>query len=98
MSHGKGPCNGLGGTVKRLAAKASLQRPYADQILTPRVLYDWAREAIERIHFEYVTKEDNIEEEDFLRERFLTALLITGTCKFHSYIPSSNEGKLLVKF
>ena len=25
-SHGKGPCDGLGGTVKRLAAKASLQR------------------------------------------------------------------------
>jgi hypothetical protein len=25
-SHGKGPCDGVGGTVKRLAAKASLQR------------------------------------------------------------------------
>ena len=24
-SHGKGPCDGLGGTVKRLAARASLQ-------------------------------------------------------------------------
>ena len=29
-SHGKGPCDGLGGTVKRLAAHASLQRPYND--------------------------------------------------------------------
>ena len=27
-SHGKGPCDGIGGTVKRLAAKASLQREY----------------------------------------------------------------------
>ena len=26
-SHGKVPCDGLGGTIKRLAAKASLQRP-----------------------------------------------------------------------
>ena len=30
-SHGKGACDGLGGTVKRLAARASLQRPYSDQ-------------------------------------------------------------------
>ena len=35
-SHGKGACDGLGGTVKRLAARASLQRPYNDQIMTPR--------------------------------------------------------------
>ena len=27
-SHGKGPCDGLGGTVKWLAAKANLQQPY----------------------------------------------------------------------
>ena len=26
-SHGKQPCDGIGGTVKRLTAKASLQRP-----------------------------------------------------------------------
>ena len=26
-SHGKGACDGLGGTIKRLAARASLQRP-----------------------------------------------------------------------
>ena len=31
-SHGKGPCDGVGGTVKRLAARASLQRPYDDQL------------------------------------------------------------------
>ncbi len=37
-SHGKGPCDGVGGTVKRLAARASLQRPYEKQILTPRQL------------------------------------------------------------
>jgi len=34
-SHGKGPFDGLGGTVNRLAACASLQRPYNDQIMTP---------------------------------------------------------------
>jgi hypothetical protein len=29
-SHGKNACDGVGGTLKRLAAKASLQRPYND--------------------------------------------------------------------
>ena len=32
-SHGKAACDGLGGTVRRLAARASLQRPYNDQIM-----------------------------------------------------------------
>ena len=34
-AHGKGPCDGVGGTVKREAARASLQRPYENHIITP---------------------------------------------------------------
>ena len=30
-----GDCNGLGGALKRLAARANLQIPYEDQIITP---------------------------------------------------------------
>ena len=29
-SHGKSPCDGIGSTVKRLTARANLQRPYSD--------------------------------------------------------------------
>jgi hypothetical protein len=32
-SHGKSACDKVGGTLKRLAAKASLQRPYNDTSL-----------------------------------------------------------------
>ena len=32
--HVKSACDGIGGTEKRLVTKASLQRPYNDQILT----------------------------------------------------------------
>ena len=35
-SHGKSACDGVGGTVKRLAARASLQKPYDQQIMSPR--------------------------------------------------------------
>ena len=38
-SHGKGPSDGLGGTLKRLATRASLQRPYGEHIQTPEELY-----------------------------------------------------------
>ena len=41
-SHGKGACDGLEGTVKHLAAQASLQKPYQEKIMTPLQLYDWA--------------------------------------------------------
>ena len=54
-SHGKGPCDGIGVTVKRLAAKASLQRACHSQFMTPSQLFDWAIENIERIHFKYCT-------------------------------------------
>ncbi len=39
-SYGKIACDSIGGTVKRLAAKTSLQRPYNEQITTPRQLFD----------------------------------------------------------
>jgi hypothetical protein len=31
-SHGKGPAGGIGGTVKKLAAKTGLKRVYSNQI------------------------------------------------------------------
>src|SRR6218665_1427307 len=37
-SHGKSPCDGIGGTVKRLAAGASLQAITTNHILTPQKL------------------------------------------------------------
>ena len=52
-SHGKGPCDGIGGTVKRLAAKASLQRPYSEQIMTPRQLFQFDEDNISGISFFY---------------------------------------------
>ncbi|XP_050340402.1 uncharacterized protein LOC126766718 [Bactrocera neohumeralis] len=39
-SHGKGACDGIGGTVKRHAFRASLQKTL---ITTPKLLYEWAK-------------------------------------------------------
>ena len=59
-SHGKGPCDGLGGTVKRLAAKASLQQRYNEEIMTPQQLFDFVRENISSINTVYCSMDDFI--------------------------------------
>lgn len=95
-SHGKGPCDGVGGTIKRLAAKASLQRPYDKQIMTPRQLYEWASENISAMTFAYCTKDDYKHQEIFLRERFQQSRTIPGTQKLHCFIPIT-QNKLHAK-
>lgn len=96
-SHGKGACDGLGGTVKRLAARASLQRPYNDQIMTPRQLFDWACTNVPAVHFGNCSMEDYERERDNLEQRFALSRTIPGTRKLHSFIPISNR-KVAVRF
>ena len=90
-SHGKGACDGLGGTVKRLAARASLQRPYNDQIMTPRQLFDWASTNVPAVHFGYCSTEDYRREQNNLERRFHQSRTIPGTRKLHSFMPVSKS-------
>lgn len=58
LSHGKkNACDDVGGTVKRLAALPSLRMVCNNQIMTPRQLYDWAKDNITNINFLYSTTE-----------------------------------------
>ena len=82
--------------MKRLAARASLQRPYNQQIMTPRQLYNWAHDNIPAIFFHYCSIEEYKAEEQFLQDRFARACTIAGTRKPHFFIPSS-ESTLLTK-
>ena len=77
--HGIGACDGAGGTVKKLAAKASLQRPHDQQIMTPLQLYDWASENIKATFFGYCTTEEYETELVALRQRFEQTRTIPGT-------------------
>jgi hypothetical protein len=95
-SHGKSACDGLGGTVKRLAAKASLQRPYDKQILTPVDLFQFAVDNIKNIDFEYCSLEEYEEAERKLMPRFVEARAIVGTQKLHTFIPAT-ENKVFTK-
>lgn len=49
-SHGKGPCDGMDGAIKRLAYRYSLQD---ENIQTPVALFQWASENIENIKMSF---------------------------------------------
>lgn len=104
-SHGKGPCDGIGGATKRLAAKASLQLSQ-DPITTPNKLFDWAQKNIKNINFSFFTQDQHKGHNELLNTRYEKAKPIRGTLKMHSVVPLSktevlvkqysyeNEGKL----
>jgi hypothetical protein len=86
-SHGKSAYDGIGGTLKRLAAKASFQRPYNDQTMTPLQLYEWAQSSIHNLNFDFVTENEYKEEEGLLSSRFATAETARGTQQLHAFMP-----------
>ena len=97
-AHGKGPCDGLGGTVKREAVRASLKRPLEGQIQTPQELSEWAKDAIPSVTFEFVDKSEVEAEERALQERLDAAVTIEGTQSYHAYYQLKDcTNKLMVK-
>jgi len=86
-SHGKGPCDGIGGALKRNATKASLQRPYSNQITTAKDLYDWAKTKESAMAFHYCSEESYKKIENLLKNQFDCVKSIQGTQKFHSFVP-----------
>ena len=88
-SHGKGPCDGVGGTVKRLAARASLQRAYDNHITTPLQLFEFASTNIPSLKCCFSTTKEYHEEASLLANRMTTAKTIAGTQKLHFFKPLS---------
>ena len=94
-SHGKSPCDGIGGTVKRLAARASLQWPIDNQILTPLNLYDFCKESITDISFIYVDSDEVVNIKDNQEKRFSTGNTVAATRDNHKFVPI-NENQVCV--
>ena len=90
-SHGKSPCDGIGGTVKRLATAESLRRPMTNLILSVNKMFDFCVEKIAGIEFTLITKEEMIETRDFLKKRFDLGHAIPGTRSFHHFVPESEN-------
>ena len=73
--------------MKCLAARASLQRPYNNQIMTPCQLFDWACSSIPSAHFDYCSNDEYELEQQKLEECFKQSRTIPGTRKLHSFVP-----------
>lgn len=96
-AHGKSACDGLGGTVKRLAARASLQRPYSQQIRTPIELFNWANANIKNMNFRYISSTEYNEEEQKFQNIYNNIIAVPHTQKIHHVSPIS-PGKITAKF
>ena len=94
-SHGKGPCDGIGGSLKRLAARSSLQRPYEEQIMTPKDLFDWAEKNLTSSFFTFVPNEEVERERNFLKHRYNGLRPIPGTRSLHAFIPTSEYSGIM---
>ena len=90
-SHGKGPSDGVGGTVKRQAVIESLRRPYDNQIMSPIDLFNFAVSKLILMKFCFVTHEQYQAEEKLLSNRLKDAKTIAGTQKLHAFIPTSKS-------
>eukprot|EP00731_Ephydatia_muelleri_P013160 Em0007g470a len=84
---GSSAADGIAGTVKRLAAKASLQRPDGNQILNAMQLYEFATSEIPGMSFCYVTSQEYDDEATLLYARFDQSATIRGTQSFHCFKP-----------
>ena len=90
-SHGKSPCDGLGGTVKRLATHASLRRPLKEQIITAINLYDYCMTSIKGINFAFISNEELAEVRKEMKSRLDVAKTVPGTRSFHQFQPLSSS-------
>lgn len=90
-SHGKSVCDGLGGTVKRVLRKASLQLADDEQITTAASVFSFCKAKIDNITFHFLDKINVDSLRKNLEERFLTTRTIPGTRSFHYYKPLSSD-------
>ena len=85
-SHGKSACDSIGGTVKQLVTKASLQRPYTELILTADAIVNFYEVNIPGIKFFNVKSEEVSESPVTLQGRFLKARTVKGTQQYHRFV------------
>lgn len=88
-SHDKGPCDGVGGTLKRLVAKASIQRPREGQILKLMDQYTWAEANLDTITSIWAPEEQALHHQDALKSRYDSARAVPETRKYHCFEPVS---------
>ena len=96
-SHRKSVCDGFGGAIKRLAAHASLQHPFSNQIIFPKQLFDFAEASLDGTTSSSVSSEENVSNTEFAKLWFATSSIFEGTWSHHKFFPIASSLTLTVK-
>lgn len=94
-SHGKSPCDGVGGTFKRNARRESIRRT-DNHILTSKDLYDWACQNESSMVFMHCSEEEYENTKAELIGKYNSLKRIDGTQQLHSFKPTA-EGEFEVR-
>ena len=93
-----GAYDGLGGTLKREAAKYSLSQVYDKQILTPKDFFNFCQEKCPGIITFFVSKEYIQEETERILRRFAKSKTLKGTRGYHSFESKHNQQLTVRRF
>ena len=99
-SHGKSPCDGIGGTVKRKILRSSLQRPVDNQLLTFDAIQKFCESNFDNLIFIVIHEETMVHVRDKLKARYSLGGTVPGTRNCHHFEPiskSSIRGKRVSK-
>ena len=88
-SHDKSACDRIGGTLKRITARASLQCAVKDQILTTKEMFAFCNSEIQLTKFGFITSNEIEIARNYLKQRYSAAKTILGTRWFHQFIQVS---------
>ena len=93
--HSKGPCDGVGGTVKRCALRASLRKTL---IRNAQEMCEWAENNLPHIKVECFTEDEVSEVVQLQEERFKNVEALTGITKYHTVIPQTATAVLMKRY
>ena len=96
-SHGKSPCDGVGGTVKRKLSNASLTAAVENSILTSEAAYDYCMQHITGITFFHLSSSDIEACRLQLQDRYSKGSTVPGTRGYHHFCPVTSS-KIGLKF
>ena len=84
-SHGKSAVDGVGATTKRITVRASLQRPFNDQILAAKAVYNFCCNTIESVIFNFIHKHELTYLRENLGKRYVTGDTIPAIRRYHQF-------------
>ena len=89
--HGKGPCDGVGGTIKRMADQAI---KHGAQIQNAEDFYEWGRKNVRAFIVRYISKDYFNQHTAQYLELDKTLSSVSGTKKIHAIRPGECPGTI----